>query len=119
MGIIKLEDLEFYAFHGHFAEEQKIGGYFIVNVELVVAFDKACQSDNLEDTVDYKAIYDCIAGEMSISSALLEHLAERIVKKLLKLSLKIKSVNVKISKMNPPFGGKVKSVTVEVKKERK
>ena len=119
MGKILLEGLEFYAYHGHFAEEQKIGGNFRVHVELEVSFEKACSSDNLEDTVDYQKIYDCIYAEMAIPSALLEHLTNRIAEKIIDISVQIRWVNVKVSKINPPFGGKVNAVTIEVRKENK
>lgn len=118
MGKIILEDMKVYAFHGHMPEEQKIGGNFIVSLEMDTAFEEACKSDKLEDTFDYQQASDIVKEEMAIPSSLLEHVAYRIAERILKASQLIWSVKIKVSKMNPPLEGNVKAVAVEIRKDR-
>jgi 7,8-dihydroneopterin aldolase/epimerase/oxygenase len=118
MGKIILEDIEIYAYHGHLQEENEIGGRFLVNLEIDIAFEDACTSDNLEDTFDYQVVFNIVKEEMAVKSSLLEHVASRILVRILEASKLVWSAKIKISKMNPPLGGDVKAVSVEIKKER-
>jgi len=118
VGKIILEDIEFFAFHGHYTEEKQTGGRFLVNLEIDADIEIAGKTDNLDDTFDYQLAYNIVNGEMQVPSALLEHIAGRIIDKLLLSSGRIRSVKVKVSKMNPPFGGNVKAVSIEMFKEK-
>jgi dihydroneopterin aldolase len=119
MGKIILEEIEFFAYHGFYEEEQQTGGRFLVNLELDTSFEKACISDKLEDTFNYQIAYTIVQEEMQIKSSLLEHVASRIIDRLFAASAIIRSVKIKIAKMNPPLGGKAKAVSVVIKKDRK
>ena len=112
MGLIRIEDMEFYSFHGHFNEEQVIGNRFIVDLEIETDLDSAAKSDNLVDAVDYQIAYNVVKSEMAIKSKLLEHIASRILNSLYANLKGIKKATVKIKKMNPPLGGKTGSVSV-------
>ena len=68
MGYIQLECMEFYAYHGHFEEEQKIGNKYIVHLSLKLDLSKAAKSDNLEDTVNYFTVYELVREEMKKKS---------------------------------------------------
>ncbi len=57
MGLIRIEDMEFYAFHGHYREEQIVGNHFMVDVSIETDTDKAGQSDELRDTLNYQKAY--------------------------------------------------------------
>jgi 7,8-dihydroneopterin aldolase/epimerase/oxygenase len=118
MDKILLEDIELHAYHGHLPEEQKIGSRFRLNLEIELDLEKAGHSDQLRDTFDYCKAYKIVVDEMEISSSLLEHVAERIARKLLIASDRIKLIKIKISKMNPPVGGPVKAVAVELIRTR-
>lgn len=116
MGMIQLEDMEFYAFHGHFKEEQIVGNRFLVNLTLHTAMKKPAQSDDLNDAVNYQTAYEVIQQEMQKKSHLLEHIAGRILDALYHHFDTIEKATVKVSKMNPPMGGKMKSVSVTMEK---
>ncbi|MBR5783585.1 MAG: dihydroneopterin aldolase [Bacteroidales bacterium] len=116
MAKIRLEKMEFYAFHGCFEEEQAIGTYFNVDLELETDTTKSQQSDNLNDTVNYLHVYQVVKKEMNISSKLLENVCERIANAVLKEYNQIQSLSVKVSKLNPPLGGKLDAVSVEITK---
>ena len=71
--------MEFYAYHGHFEEEQKIGTWFSLDLTMDVDTSKAELSDELDDTVDYSAVYQVVKEKMMIPSKLLEHVGRRIL----------------------------------------
>ncbi len=110
MGKIMLERMEFFAYHGCFHEEQIIGTLFLVDLELDVDTTKAEQSDHLEDTINYQIVYGLVRHEMEQKSQLLENIAHRILDSVKTTFPEISSIRVKISKVNPPLGGKVKQV---------
>ncbi len=114
MGKILLEDMEFYAYHGCFKEEQVIGNRFLVDLEIEVDTAEAELSDKLDDTVNYQAVYNMVREAMDEKSHLLEHLARRILDNLRTGFPTIRQMKVKVSKMNPPMGGKMRCVSVEI-----
>ncbi len=116
MGRILIENMEFYAFHGHFREEQKVGNKFLVDLIIETDMDIPAESDNLKDAVNYQRAYQIVKLEMETKSHLLEHIAGRIIKSLYSEMEGIKKVTVKVSKINPPVGGKIGSVSVTMEK---
>ena len=103
--------MEFYAYHGHYKEERIIGTKFIVELEIEFESGIAERSDHLSDTINYQEIYQLVKKEMEISAHLMESLARRILDAIKQMFPQVKSVQVKISKINPPLGGKVKQVS--------
>jgi dihydroneopterin aldolase len=114
MGQIKIENMEFYSFHGHFKEEQIVGNKFIVDLAIETDMKVPSESDNLKDAVDYQRVYQIIKVEMEKKSHLLEHIAGRIIDAIYSEMKGIQKITVKVSKMNPPMGGKIGSVSVEL-----
>ena len=112
MGLIQIENMEFYAFHGHFKEERIVGNKFLVNLTIETDMEKPKVSDNLKDAVNYQRAYEIVKQQMEIKSHLLEHIAGRILDALYEEMGGIKKATVKVSKMNPPMGGKIGSVSV-------
>lgn len=114
--IIKIQGMEFYAFHGCFKEEQIVGGRFLVDIDITTDCLKAAESDSIKDALNYQAIYEIIRNEMKIKSHLLEHVAGRILDRIYDKFDSIKHVSLTISKVNPPLGGQVDKVSVCFKK---
>jgi 7,8-dihydroneopterin aldolase/epimerase/oxygenase len=112
MGIIRIEDMEFYAFHGHFKEEQIVGNKFLIDLEIETDLEPAGLSDRLEDAADYTIACRVVKEEMDRKSRLLENIAKRILDALYLNMKNLKKVTVRIRKMNPPVGGRVGSVSV-------
>jgi 7,8-dihydroneopterin aldolase/epimerase/oxygenase len=112
MAIISLEGMEFYSFHGHFAEEQKIGTHFEVDLEVETDTTAAEQSDHLVDTLDYQALYLLVKEQMEKESKLLEHVARRIIDAIYARFPQVAFVEVTVAKLNPPLGGKLGAVSV-------
>jgi|TARA_B100001093_G_scaffold341206_1_gene325968 dihydroneopterin aldolase len=113
MGRIYLKNIRLYAFHGCMDEEEKIGSDYVVNLAIDADLNLSSQSDNLKDTVDYVSLHAIVKEEMSIRSKLLEKVADRILKRILKDHLSVILVKVKVAKINPPIGGNVDEVAVE------
>jgi dihydroneopterin aldolase len=112
MGQLVLDTMAFYAHHGHFIEEQTIGGRFTVDLVIDTDFSKAAETDNLKDGVDYSLVYEMVKAEMGKPSRLLEHLAQRIVDAVYTVSERISRVTVTVSKLNPAIGGKMSKFSV-------
>lgn len=114
MGLIQIENMEFYAFHGHYREEQIVGNRFIVDLEIETDMEKAGQTDRLEDATDYQVAYRSVKDEMEKKSYLLENIATRILDALYLNLPGVKKATVRIRKMNPPLGGNIGSVGVTI-----
>jgi dihydroneopterin aldolase len=114
MGLIRIDDMEFYAYHGCYKEEQVTGNWFLVNLILEANLKKASETDKITDTLNYQEAYRLVKNEMEIKSHLLEHVAKRILDTLFKNFTQLEKATVKVSKMNPPMGGRMRSVSVEL-----
>ncbi|MDR2954294.1 MAG: dihydroneopterin aldolase [Prevotella sp.] len=109
---ILLENIVFYANHGVYQQETRVGNEFIVNLKIGVDLGKSCRTDELEDTVSYADIYEDVKTEMMVPSRLLEHVAYRIISRLKSKYPLINSVEIKLSKRNPPIGGQLDYASV-------
>jgi len=117
MSIITIEQMEFYAYHGCFKEEQIIGTRFLVDLSLDTNTENAEKSDKLADTVNYQEVYLLVKKEMEIKSKLLEHVGRRILDAIKNKYPQVNTAKLKISKMNPPLGGKMNNVSLIMQAE--
>ena len=104
---IELEKMRFYAYHGVMPQETKVGNDFVVDLILT-----AVESDELDDTINYAAVYAVVKEQMDIPSKLIEHVAGRILYALKERFPQLAAVELKLSKLNPPFGGDVHSASI-------
>jgi dihydroneopterin aldolase len=118
MGIIKLQNIRCYAYHGCLVEEGKIGSDYLVNLTVLADLKKSSETDDLTDTADYVDLNRIVVEEMAIRSKLLEHVGRRIIDRVFKELIVIQKVIVEVSKVNPPIGGDVESVTIEMEEVR-
>ena len=116
MGTIHIEGMEFYSFHGHFKEEQIVGNKFLVDLLMETDMTNASESDELHDAVNYQTAYKLVKREMEKKSRLLENIAQRILDTLHAELPGVIKATVTIRKMNPPMGGKMRSVSVTLSK---
>lgn len=112
MATIRIEGMDFFAYHGCFTEESIIGTRFEVDLSVVVDTNQAEVSDNLHHTVNYLSVYETVKKEMETRSNLLENVAHRILLAVKHRFPIIIKAEVKISKLNPPLGGKIDRVSV-------
>ncbi len=120
MGKIIIEEMEFYAFHGHYQEEQIVGNRFLVDLEMEADLSAAADSDNLDDAVNYQQAYQIIKNEMRrTKSNLLENIGKRILDALFTEMHDIKKATIRVRKLNPPMGGPIKSVGIKMSRKQK
>lgn len=119
MGIIKVENIRVFAFHGCLKEETKIGSDYRVDLEVKANLKTASNSDKLIDTIDYVLLNKIVKEEMSIPSKLLETVGKRILNRVFLESNLVTKVVISISKINPPVGGDVEMVTIKLAEKRK
>ncbi len=111
---ISLNRLRFHARHGVLPQERATGGEFIVSVRAKYLFDKALESDNVDDTINYAEIFEIINKEMLTPSCLLEHLAGRIGRSIFNRMPMIESLDITVEKTNPPMGADSDGAAVEL-----
>ena len=110
MGKIKLDNLNFYSYHGCYEEETKIGSKYQVEICVEGDFELAEKHDTLDKTVDYVELSDLVATEMKIPSKLIEHVASRILDAILVRWSQVSHSTITIKKLNPPMNEYVDSV---------
>ena len=111
MGLITLEGIRVFAFHGHLPEEKKLGGHFIVNVWVEADTSEVEKTDDLNDTVDYVKIIEIVKEQMAIRSNMIENPAKRIVDTILPLN-KVQKVTVEVEKIQPPIDASFDKISV-------
>ncbi|MEN9941875.1 MAG: dihydroneopterin aldolase [Bacteroidota bacterium] len=112
---IEVNGIQLYAFHGCLEEEGRIGGHYIVDVSLTTDFTSAALTDDLTQTVDYVDINQIVAEEMAIRSKLIEHVGQRISRRIFQELKAIEKLKVKITKLCPPINGDVQNVAIIIK----
>ena len=112
MGQIYLENIRTYSHHGCMKEETVIGSEYRVDLWVDADLTVASSSDNLKDTPDYVVLHQIVVKEMKIPSRLLEHVAQRIIERIKSTVKDLDHIRVRVSKINPPIGGDVQSVSV-------
>lgn len=118
MGKVSLEGLEFFAYHGYYDEEQKIGNKYSVDISVYADLDEAAREDQLNETIDYEKLYKIITNEINRPSRLLEHIGKRIMDAVMEKFPMVKAVEVSVSKYNPPIGGVCHRAVVSLEQQR-
>ena len=118
MGKIILKNIRTFSYHGCLIEESKIGSDYRVDLEVKTDLQKSALSDDLNDTVDYVLLNRIVVEEMAIRANLLEQVAHRIIKRCFKEAASISYIKLAVSKLNPPIGGDVEAVTIEMEETR-
>jgi len=118
MGVIHLENMEFYAYHGCFAEEALVGNHFEVNIWMENEMSIPSESDNIDDALNYQLAYFLVKEQMAIRSHLLENVSYRILEVLFDKFPQLLEARVKVTKLHPPMGGPMRGVSVEQSRKR-
>lgn len=117
-GRVALEGLEFHAFHGVYPHERESGNFFEVDIAVETDFTRAAENDDLAGTVNYEILFRIVREEMDQPSRLLETVAGKIVNRVLGDLPAVLTVDIRISKLNPPIGGKCRRSTVSISARR-
>lgn len=103
-GYIYLNNLHFRAFHGVETQEHAVGNNYTLNVKIQYPLDNAMLSDNVLDTLNYAEVYRLLEQEMHVPSNLLERVAYRMADRIFRRFAFIESLDIRLSKLNPPMG---------------
>jgi len=119
MDKMSLQRIEFYGRHGVFAEEQKLGQRYYVDLDLTMDLQPAGVTDDLTLTVNYAELFYLVKGVVEGPPfKLIEALAEKIASTVLDSYTKINEITVKVTKPHPPFDIHFQGVTVEIHRKR-
>ena len=111
---IYLKDVRFHAFHGVMPQEKEVGADFLVSLRVGYDFSKAMQTDKVDDTLSYAEVYQLVKQEMEQPSSLLEHVAGRIADALMRHYPMVTSIDLSVTKQNPPMGADGEGAGVEL-----
>ncbi len=114
MGVIEINGIRVFAFHGCLAEEARIGGHYRVDVRVEGEFAQAETSDDLSMTVDYGRVAAIVFEQMAVRSALIEHVARRILDALRTQWIGPYRWRVRLTKERPPVQGDVAEAVYQV-----
>lgn len=113
--ILQIEKYRLYGYHGVLEQESKVGANFLISLEATVECKKeAYLDDQIEGTVSYAHVIECIREEMKKPSRLLEHLTYRIGKLLMNKFPQIEELTLKIEKENPPMKAQCEAVGIKI-----
>lgn len=113
MALIALTGMKFHAFHGFYPEEKIIGNDFILDVTIEADIEDAGDDDDLSKTLNYEVIHQICKGVMQNPMDLLEAVVVNIKDELQNHFSSLESLQIKLSKMNPPLSGQVAEASVE------
>ena len=115
---IYINNVRVHAFHGVLPQEREVGQDFLVTLRCGVNFDAAMRHDMIEVAADYSCLYSIIREEMAVASQLLEHVAGRIAQRVLNDIPQVTTVDLWLTKENPPLGADCDGAGVELHVER-
>lgn len=114
MGYVFIDNLRLHAYHGVLPQERVVGNDYVVNIKVGYPIERACDTDSVEDTLNYAEVAEVVADVMRTPSSLLEHVAGRVVEALKTRFPLVESVNISIRKMAPPISHDMDSAGVEL-----
>ena len=113
-GYVSLRRLRFRAYHGVLPQEGRVGGDYEVSIRVGYPLGRAMESDDVADTLNYAALYEVLKREMAVPSRLLERVAGRMAKAVVEAFPCVRSVDLWLTKLNPPMGADCDGAGVEI-----
>ena len=111
---IKIEELEVFAKHGVFPEENTLGQKFLVNAVIQTDISQGAANDDIHLSIHYGEVCEFITEFMQTHTfKLIETVAERMAKELLIRYERIHSISIEVKKPWAPIGLPVESVSVK------
>ena len=111
---ISLRNVRFHAFRGVMPQERRVGGDFLVSLRVGYPLEQAMQDDEVGDTLNYATLYEVVKTEMMQPSNLLEHVAGRIAEAIAERFPQVTSIDLALTKQNPPMGADCDGAGVEI-----
>jgi dihydroneopterin aldolase len=114
MGLMEVNGIRVFAYHGCLEEEGRIGGHFRVDIAVEGDLDRAETSDQLEHAVDYGRVTAIVKEQMALRANLIEHVARRILDALKAEWDPALHWHVRVVKERPPINGDVAEAVYSV-----
>lgn len=119
MDKIIFKGMQFYAYHGVFPEENKLGQTYLVDLDIYMDLRPAGQSDQLEETINYAHLYEMVQKIVEGETyQLIEAIAEKIASQALQTFRSMEEIMVRVTKPNPPIPGHYDAVAVQIRRRR-
>jgi dihydroneopterin aldolase len=114
-GVILIEKLDIYAYHGFFAEEERLGQRFTLDIALATDIRASAISDSLHDTVDYgKVVAVVIEAFTARRFNLLEAAARAVAIAVLERFSPVDRIEITLRKPAPPIPATLSSVGIRL-----
>lgn len=115
MDEIRIDNLEVYAYHGVFPEENEKGQSFFVNIVLYTDTREAGLQDELILSTHYGEVCHFVTTWMKEHTyKLIETVAENMAREVLKAFFLVQAIDVEIRKPQAPIGLPFESVSVKI-----
>ena len=119
MDKILIKGLKLFAYHGVNPEEKENGQDFIFDIELYVNMNKACHSDNVEDTVSYAKVVKTVRRVFTAQKYnLLERCAEVTAQAILDEYSEVLRVDLTLKKPQAPVKAEFEYMGVNIVRSR-
>ena len=112
---IRLQEMEFRAYHGCYDLEQVVGNRFVVELAITTYLGAVADEDAVEKAVNYLTVYEIVRDVMRIKCRTIERVAQNIIHAVKQQFPQITEVECSVAKLAPPLGGKIGRVSVVLK----
>jgi len=118
MDTIMIRGLRVYAFHGVKEEEKCKGQPFELDIDVKADLTDACQSDEVNTTINYSAVTKCVLKTMvAEKNDLIERAAERVAQAILS-TFPADEVTVTLKKPRAPVSADFDYMAVQITRRR-
>lgn len=112
---IRLQDMEFKAYHGCYDLEQRVGNRFNVALVITAHLGEVAERDAVELAVNYLTVYEVVRSQMAITQRTIERVAQNIIEAVKDRFPQVVELECTVAKLAPPLGGKIGRVSVTLK----
>ncbi|MBQ3093638.1 MAG: dihydroneopterin aldolase [Clostridia bacterium] len=118
MDTIQIRGLRVYAYHGVKEEEKRKGQPFILDIDVCADLRAACESDDVDDTINYSSVTKCAVKTMlSEKNDLIERAAQRVAQAIL-ADFPAEEVTVTLKKPRAPVGADFEYMAVQITRRK-
>lgn len=112
---IRLEGMEFRAYHGCYDLERLVGNRFVVDMKITVELGRVADDDDVTKAVNYLTVYGLVRETMAVKQRTIERVASNIIGAVRERFPQVEAVECRLAKLAPPLGGKVGRVSVTLR----
>ncbi len=119
MDKITIKGLKLFAYHGVNDEEKENGQSFIIDLDYYLPLERACESDNVNDTVSYARVVKNIRRVFTERSYdLIEKAAQAVCDSLFEEFEDIEKIEITLKKPEAPVNADFDYMAVTLKRTR-